>query len=110
MGLPLIAIPESMTPSLATILSEGGLSVEVRPVDGRDDPERFLMCLICSDNDSSLALSVQHEPHVNSTGPVIVIGPPPKGYPSGIPGELSNRIVEILQDHGAWIATRETAP
>jgi len=109
MGLPLLAIPESMIQEIETILREDGIEVDSRPIDQRDDPERFLMCLVCTDGKACVALSVQRESHVNPDGPVIVIGPPPRGYQMGKAAELSDRISETLLGHGAWIPTRGTA-
>jgi hypothetical protein len=98
MGLPLFAIPESLMPNLVTILRDNGVDVEERPLHDADDPEHFLMHLVCRLGKETAALSVQRELHINPNGPVVIIYPLKRRADN-----LIKRVSQLLQDNGAWV-------
>ena len=116
MGIPLLAIPESMLPRLLEVLAVDGIRAEQKPVGRNDDPAHFLMSVAISDENVSLCVSVQREPHVNPEGPILVLFSPKSwGFLPNLKyrrktAELNNRVIECLIRNGARVPVPRKKP
>jgi hypothetical protein len=105
MGLEasVLAVSESLVPQVRFILQQRGVTCDQLPLGESDDPQTFLLKLLCSQDDGVVLLSVQREPHIHQDGPVIVLYPFPDSRKHRlISSRLMDTIAEILTENGAW--------
>ena len=104
LGASVVAIPDALLPRVAEILRSAMIRVEDLPLDPRDDPQHFLKSLRCAQHGGVVRISIQREPHVNASGPILVIVPSRDGDREQNKF-LVRSIEDALQRNGAWIPT-----